>query len=191
MARLAFHSLAAREEVGRRAVVKPGLVTDLMRKLAVEQEACTVTVTHDGKIFDCPTASPTPDRSRSMPATRSRVLTIAAAVAVIFGLLTIVSGGRALFGGVDMGAVVPFVLLFNFAAGFAYVLAGIGLWRSAGWAPMLSIAIAVVTAGVFTAFLWHVWSGGAWEARTMAAMILRTGIWTVIAALALKHKKPI
>ncbi len=66
-------------------------------------------------------------------------LTVAAAVAVIFGLLTIVSGGRALFGGVDMGAVVPFVLWFNFVAGFAYVLTGIGLWRGAGWAPMLSL----------------------------------------------------
>ncbi len=123
-----------------------------------------------------------------MPA-RPRSLTIAAAVAVVFGLLTIVSGGRALFGGVDMGAVVPFVLWFNFSAGFAYVLAGIGLWRGAMWAPALSLAIAVATAAVFAAFLWHVRSGGAWEARTMGAMILRTGVWVAIAALALRHKK--
>ena len=33
-------------------------------------------------------------------------IAIAAAIAVIFGLLTVVSGGRALFGSVDMGAVV-------------------------------------------------------------------------------------
>ena len=124
-----------------------------------------------------------------MPATRSRALTIAAAIAAIFGLLTVVSGGRALFGGVDMGAVVPFVLWFNFAAGFAYVLAGVGLWRGARWAPMLSLAIALTTTAVFAAFLWHVGAGGAWEARTMGAMILRTGVWTVIAALALAHQK--
>ena len=117
-------------------------------------------------------------------------LTVAAAVAVIFGLLTIVSGGRAIFGGVDMGAVVPFVLWFNFVAGFAYVLTGIGLWRGTNWAPMLSLGIAAATAAVFAAFLWHVGSGGAWEARTMGAMILRTGIWTAIAALALRGKKP-
>lgn len=90
---------------------------------------------------------------------RPRTLSIAAAVAVIFGLLTIVSGGRALFGGVDMGAVVPFVLWFNFLAGFAYVLAGIGLWRGAGLAPMLSLGIALATVAVFAAFLWHVVSG--------------------------------
>ena len=125
-----------------------------------------------------------------MPA-RSRPLTIAAAIAVIFGLLTIVSGGRALFGNVDMGAVVPFVLWFNFTAGFAYVLAGLGLWRRAPWAPWLALGIAVATAAVFAAFLWHVGTGGAWEARTMGAMILRTGIWAVIAALALRCGKPV
>lgn len=123
-----------------------------------------------------------------MPA-RPRALTVAAAMAVIFGLLTIISGGRAIFGGVDMGAVVPFVLRFNFLAGFAYVLAGIGLWRGTVWAPLLSLGIAVATLAVFVAFLWQVWHGGAWEARTMGAMILRTGIWTVIAALALRRKK--
>ena len=110
----------------------------------------------------------------------------ASAVAVVFGLLTVVAGGRALFGGVDMGAVVPFVLWFNFAAGFAYVLAGVGLWRGARRGPTLSLAIAAATAAVF---LWHAGSGGAWEARTMAAMILRTGVWTVIAALALRCEK--
>ncbi len=58
--------------------------------------------------------------------TRTRSVTIAAVVAVIFGLLTIFSGGRALFGGADMGAVVPFVLWFNFLAGFAYVSRRLG-----------------------------------------------------------------
>ena len=60
--------------------------------------------------------------------TRTRSLTVAAIIAIAFGLLTLVSGGRALFGGADMGAVVPFVLWFNFLAGFAYVAAGLGFW---------------------------------------------------------------
>ena len=115
-------------------------------------------------------------------------VSIAAGVAAVFGLATVVSGGGALFGGADMGAVVPFVLWFNFGAGFAYVLAGIGLWRDAGWAPMLSLGIAVPTAAVVAAFLWHVGSSGAWEVRTLGAMILRTGIWIAIAALVLRRK---
>lgn len=46
-----------------------------------------------------------------------------AMVAVLFGWLTVLSGGRTLFGGeaarLAAGAVVPFVLWFNFVAGFA------------------------------------------------------------------------
>ena len=117
-------------------------------------------------------------------------LTIAAAVAVVFGVLTIVSGGQALFGGADMGAVVPYVLWFNFLAGFAYVLAGIGLWSGAGWARGLSIGIVVATTAVFAAFLWHVWGGGAYEARTMGAMVLRLAVWLAIAAVAVRSVRP-
>jgi hypothetical protein len=116
--------------------------------------------------------------------TRTRSLTFVAVVAIVFGLLTIASGARALFGGADMGAVVPFVLRFNFLAGFAYVVAGLGLWYRTGWATGLAIAIALATAAVFAAFLWQVWSGTAYEARTMGAMGLRLAIWVMIAIVA-------
>jgi hypothetical protein len=122
--------------------------------------------------------------------TKPGSLSIAAIVAVVFGVLTIVSGGLALFGGADMGAVVPLVLWFNFIAGFAYVLAGLGLWRGVPWASTLAVAIAVATAAVFAAFLWHVWRGGAYEARTIGAMALRLVVWTGIAAVALVTGKP-
>jgi hypothetical protein len=118
--------------------------------------------------------------------TRSRSVTAAAIVAVLFGLLTIFSGGRALFGGADMGAVVPFVLWFNFLAGFAYVVAGLGLWYRTSWAASLSIFIALATAAVFATFLWKVWSGTPYEARTMGAMGLRLAIWVAIAIVAIR-----
>lgn len=45
---------------------------------------------------------------------KSRLMAqIAGGVAIAFGALTIVSGGRTLLGLADMGAVVPFVLWFN------------------------------------------------------------------------------
>ena len=118
--------------------------------------------------------------------TRTPSVTFAAIVAVVFGLLTIVSGARALFGGADMGAVVPFVLWFNFVAGFAYVLAGVGLWYRSSWATGLSIAIVLATAVVFATFLWQVWTGTAYEARTMGAMGLRLAVWVSIAILAVR-----
>lgn len=124
-----------------------------------------------------------------MPA-RPRALAIAAIVAivaVVFGILTIASGARALM--VSGPGVVPFVLWFNFLAGFAYVVAGFGLWRGLRWSAWLSLAIVLATAAVYAAFLLHVWRGGPWMGRTMGAMGLRTGVWAVIAAIALRHRR--
>lgn len=118
---------------------------------------------------------------------RIRSVTVAAVVAIVFGLVTIISGGRALFGGAEMGAVVPFVLWFNFAAGFAYVVAGFGLWYRASWAVRLPILIAVATAAVFATFLWQVWTGTAYEARTMGAMGLRLAVWVMISFVAIRR----
>ena len=109
-------------------------------------------------------------------------------VAIGFGLLTLKEGGAVLF--VDgaarfaAGHYVPFVLWFNFLAGFAYVVAGAGLWMRRRWAAWLAIAIAFATALVFLAFGVHVYLGGAWEQRTPIAMTLRTLVWAGIATMA-------
>ncbi|MCP4386202.1 MAG: hypothetical protein GY798_33140 [Hyphomicrobiales bacterium] len=117
-----------------------------------------------------------------MALARPRWGTVVSVIAVLFGVLTVVSGGNALF--VDSAAVgdaVPFVLWFNFLAGFAYVLAGIGLFLWKRWAAMLSAGIAITTLVIFAAFVWHVANGGAFEMRTMGAMTVRSGIWIAIA----------
>jgi len=100
---------------------------------------------------------------------------------------TIVSGARVLFGpgATAAGDYVPFVLWFNFVAGFFYVAAGIGLWLRRRWATLLAVALAVLTALVFAAFGAHILGGGAYEMRTIAAMSLRTIVWFTIAVLAL------
>lgn len=122
-------------------------------------------------------------------------LRIAAFVAVAFGALTIVSGGTALFGGpaarAAVGDAVPFVLWFNFLAGFAYIAAGIGLWPHRPWAARLALLIALATLAVFAAFGLHVATGGAFEPRTVGAMTLRSFVWLAIAGLAIKQKKQI
>ena len=109
-------------------------------------------------------------------------------VAIGFGLLTIKEGGTILFGdGVARAAAgnyVPFVLWFNFLAGFAYVVAGAGLWLNQRWAVWLAITIAVATFFAFAALGAHVGTGGAYELRTVVAMSLRTLVWVTIAAVA-------
>ena len=110
-------------------------------------------------------------------------------VAISFGLLTIRAGGTVLFGSAAArsaaGHYVPFVLWFNFLAGFAYVIAGVGLWLERRWAAWLALVIAVATALVFAAFGVHVLAGGDYELRTVAAMSLRTLVWAAIAGVAL------
>jgi len=112
----------------------------------------------------------------------------AAAVGIVFGLLTIVSGGNALFGDAAaraaVGNAVPFVLWFNFAAGFAYVAAGAGLLFGRRWGLWLSVAILVATILVFIAFGVHAQQGGLYEMRTVGAMVLRICVWAMIAFLA-------
>ena len=109
-------------------------------------------------------------------------------VAVGFGLLTIKEGGMTLIGNEAAvsaaGNYVPFVLWFNFVAGFAYVVAGIGLWLQQRWAVWLAVAIAAATALVFAAFGVHVAIGGLYEKRTVIAMSMRTLVWATIAAIA-------
>lgn len=119
---------------------------------------------------------------------RSIVLWVIAVIAVIFGLLTIKSGGAVLFiDGVDRqaaGNYVPFVLWFNFLAGFVYIVTGVGLWMQKPWAVKLSVLIVIATVIIYALFGLHILSGGLYEKRTIIAMSLRSFVWLVIAILA-------
>lgn len=115
-------------------------------------------------------------------------LRAAAAGAVVFGIMTIIAGGRALFGGLEaraeVGNAVPFVLWFNFGAGFLYALSGAGLFARRKWAAWLAGLIVLATLGVFATFGFHILQGGAYELRTVGAMIIRAVVWTIIATVA-------
>ena len=110
--------------------------------------------------------------------------------AVVFGVMTLVSGGSVLFGGAsaraEAGAVVDFVLYFNFGAGFAYVAAGIAVVRAKRWALHLAGVLAATTLLVLAALGVHIGLGGAFETRTVAAMALRSVFW-IGQALALAY----
>ena len=104
-----------------------------------------------------------------------------------FGLATVLTGAGALFGGDTSralaGNVVPLVLWFNFIAGFAYIVAGLGIvyWRS--WACPLATAIAVASLLVLVLFIWRVAAGDPYEMRTAWAMPFRAAFWVAYAVL--------
>jgi hypothetical protein len=117
---------------------------------------------------------------------------IAATVAVLFGALTIWSGGHVLFGGPEVkaaiGNTVSFVLWFNFGAGFVYIAAGAGLYLGRIWAAWLAVLIAVSTLIVFAAFGIHVINDGLYENQTVGAMALRSLVWIAIAVIAVRAR---
>ena len=118
----------------------------------------------------------------------SSVRKLLAVVALVFGALTLASGGRALFGDAAaqaaVGNAVGFVLWFNFLAGFGYIAAALGLWLGRRWVVLLAILLALSTALVAAAFAVHVLNGGAYEMRTVGALAIRFGFWAAISLVA-------
>jgi ACR3 family arsenite efflux pump ArsB len=100
---------------------------------------------------------------------------------MLFGLATIKEGGAVLFfeGAARQAAgnYVPFVLWFNFFAGFAYIGTAIGILKRRSYARWLALGIAGTTLAVFVALAIYISLGGRYETRTLAAMVLRSLIW--------------
>lgn len=124
---------------------------------------------------------------------RSLWVWLVATIAIVFGIMTIKSGGSVLFinGEAELaaGKYVDFVLWFNFMAGFLYIATGIGIWLEKSWSLAAAISIAVLTLLVFGAFGIHVIYGSEYEQRTIVAMSVRTIVWAVIAVIIWRNTK--
>jgi hypothetical protein len=122
--------------------------------------------------------------SRSVP----RWTRLAALAAALFGGLTIVSGSLVLFGPASAqraaGNVVPFVVIFNTAAGFAYLVGAFTLWRNHPAARWIALVIAGATVAVLAAFAIRALTGTPIEPRTAVALPFRAAFWAVIAWVA-------
>jgi len=116
---------------------------------------------------------------------------VIAVVAIVFGVLTIKSGGDVLFWSeearIAAGNYVPFVLWFNFVSGFFYIMAGIALLMRQSWVVYLAGAILLGIITVFTALGLNIYIADMpYEPRTIVAMVLRAAVWTVITFLSYK-----
>ena len=115
----------------------------------------------------------------------------AAIIAILFGLLTLKSGGSVLFiDGPDRAAAgdyIPFIVWFNFLSGFAYIIAGIGLIMQKSWAARLAILILLAALIAFAILGVMILQGVAFETRTVAAMTLRSVLWAIISFVAYRQ----
>jgi len=105
-----------------------------------------------------------------------------AAMAVIFGAVTIFAGTRVL-GGSDPGYIVFLpLLIYNTVMGFVYIAVGIGAWRSARHGRNGAAAIFLLNLMVLAAiWITHAAGGGVAE-DSIRAMIFRTAVWLVLFA---------
>lgn len=122
---------------------------------------------------------------------RSIGLWAVAIIAILFGLVTLKSGGSVLFiDGPDRAAAgdyIPFIVWFNFLSGFAYIIAGIGLILQKTWAARLAILILLSALIAFAIFGVMIIQGVAFETRTVAAMTLRSVLWAIISFVAYRQ----
>jgi hypothetical protein len=108
-----------------------------------------------------------------------------ALAAAAFGVLTVFSGGMVLFGPETAqraaGNAVPFVVIFNTAAGFVYLIGAYALWQKHPAARWIALAIGSATLIVLAGFALAALTGTAVELRTALALPFRAGFWLVIA----------
>jgi hypothetical protein len=102
---------------------------------------------------------------------------IAASVAGLFGIATVMAGTRVLWGA-DPGYVVfrP-LLMFNTAMGVAYVAAALAIWQSLTLGKAAAGAIAVLNLLVLAIISLLYATGSAVAIDSLGAMTFRTVVW--------------
>jgi hypothetical protein len=114
---------------------------------------------------------------------------LAALIALVIGLLTIVEGGIVLLGiETKPYPVLPWLLRYNVLMGFVSLAAGHGLWREQGWAGTLSRTVLACHGAVFLLLLGMHLLGKTVAVQSIGAMLFRTAIWTGI-NFTIKRKK--
>ncbi len=103
---------------------------------------------------------------------------LAAFLALVIGLLTIVEGGIVLLGlETKPYPVLPWLLRYNVVMGVVSLAAGHGLWREQGWAEMLSRMVLVCHGLVFLSLAGMHLLGMTVAVNSIMAMLFRTVIW--------------
>ena len=111
--------------------------------------------------------------------------------AAVFGLATLIAGGRVLLGS-DPGYVVFRPLLgYNTVMGLVYVGAGALIWRDIAKGRWLAGAIALLNLAVLIAVFVIHQTGGKVALQSVRAMTLRTVFWLVAFLVTSRlHRRP-
>lgn len=114
------------------------------------------------------------------PHTVRIVQILAGAIAILFGIATLIAGGRVLLGSDPGYEVFPPLLIYNTAMGVAYLAAGVTVWRSVSAGRYAAGAIFLLNLLVLVGILVVYRSGGAVAVDSLRAMTLRTVVWLAL-----------
>ncbi len=109
-----------------------------------------------------------------------KVVALVAAVAVLFGVATLVAGSRVLLGSDPGYAVFTPLLLFNTLMGFAYIAVGVLAWRRTPLAVRGAAVIALLNVAVLGGIALLYTRGGPVAVNSLQAMGLRAAVWIVL-----------
>ncbi|MEZ4945049.1 MAG: hypothetical protein R2804_05950 [Cyclobacteriaceae bacterium] len=116
------------------------------------------------------------------------LLKFAAIGLTLFALLTLFMSGSVIFDLFGIrekeGNYVLFIVLTNFVAGFLYLLSAYGLFSGKVWTTRLLTITTGILIVSFFGLLFHINSGGVYEAQTVKAMIFRISLTAVFTVLA-------
>lgn len=107
---------------------------------------------------------------------------ILVAIAVIFGLMTILAGIRVLLGANPGYIVFRPLLIFNTAMGIVYIAAGMIAWRNIKQAMYIAAAVFVLNLIVLAAIFFLKEEGHSIAVMSIRAMTLRTVVWLALFA---------
>ena len=117
-------------------------------------------------------------------------LRLAGGVAILVGLLSLVSGSAVLLD-IKQPAyhVLPLLVIYNVVMGVVSLAAGIGIWRNCGRAARLAFFVASAHTAVLLILLFFNVTNRPVASESIAAMIFRTLVWLGISFTVWKAQK--
>lgn len=109
---------------------------------------------------------------------------LAAALALLIGLLSVKEGGSVLLGLVTKPyPVLPGLVMYNVMLGFVSIAAGIGIWAQRAWSSTLAAVILIAHSLVLLSLFTLLELGKTVAFESVMAMLFRTIVWLGIYCL--------
>ncbi len=103
-----------------------------------------------------------------------------AMIGIIFGIITILSGGTVLFGSNPGYVVFLPLVIFNTAMGFAYIVSGATAWKNPVRGKTIAGFIFLLNFTVLVTITYLYFNGSDIANQSLAAMSFRSIVWLII-----------